>query len=40
MREEERDKEGRAGGEEIKRGRQREVQSGRQDRAIREMAGR
>lgn len=41
MREEGRDKEGRAGEEEeIKGGGQREAQSGRGDREIREMAGR
>lgn len=40
MREEGRDKEGRAGEEEIKGGGQREAQSGRRDSEIREMAGR
>lgn len=40
MREEGRDKEGRTEEEEIKGGGQREVQSGRRDREIREMAGR
>lgn len=39
MREEGRDKEGRAVEEEIKRGGQREAQSGWGDREIREMAG-
>lgn len=40
MRDEGRDKDGRSGEEEIKGGGQREAQSGRRDREIREMAGR